>query len=546
MSLDPTSNGDPCRLIRERRGGWCSVFAKIVPAIAVCGVLSQRSVAQVTAPSKPAAISGAAGASAKPAAVSAGLFHVRFDATVQGEPYSGRVYVAMGKSDKREPRLGMGDWFGGAQVFALDVSKINAGGDVTLGPDTLAYPKTFEEFAGGEYFVQAIARRNLDSCHPGTDAGNLFSEPVKVNIEKGNAAAVELVLSKVVPERAFKETDRVKLFEMKSPSLSKFLGRDFKIKAGVILPAEWKDDASVHTPTLYWIGGFGGDHRAAFQMARMFSQTPGADKCLIVVPDPTCYWGHSVFADSATNGPWGEALTKEMIPALEAKFHGSGTEAHRYVSGISSGGWSSLWLQVAYPETFHAVWSHCPDPVDFHDFQRIDLYLPGVSMYVDPAGERRPLARQGGQVMLWYKDFVAQETVMGPGGQIQSFEAVFSPRGPDGRPVELFDRKTGLVNASTAKAWEPYDIRAVIERDWKTLGPKLAGKLHVIAGGEDTFYLEGAVKRLAETMKKLGSDADIQVIEGMPHTVHQPAVKKMFEVISGGVSESSEAPKSVQ
>jgi len=533
-SIDSSATSRFKALSRWERFGWARLgLAWVLSALLANVLIAPCSVAQVSAP-------------AEPAAVKAGLFHVRFDAALQSEPYSGRVYVAIGKSDTREPRLKMGDWFAGAQVFARDVSKVGPGGDVLFGPDALAYPKSSEDFGNGEYFVQAIARRNLDSCHPGSDEGDLYSEPRKVSFEKGNARAVELVLSKSVAAKLFKETDRVKLFEIKSPSLSKFLGRDFTMKAGVILPAGWKDDASVRTPTLYWIGGFGGDHRAAFQMARMLAQTPGADKCLVVVPDPTCYWGHSVFADSATNGPWGQAFTSEMIPALEAKFHGSGTVEHRYVSGISSGGWSSLWLQVTYPETFSGVWSHCPDPVDFHDFQRIDLNAPGVSMYVDPSGERRPLARQGGQVKLWYKDFIAQESVMGPGGQIGSFEAVFSPRGADGRPVELFDRKTGLVNASTAKAWEKYDIRAVLERDWQTLGPKLAGKLHVVAGGEDTFYLEGAVKRLAQTMKTLGSDADIQVIDGMPHTVHQPTVKKMFEVITGIASESSEAPKSAE
>lgn len=509
-------------------------------------LIAPRSVAQVAAPPKPAAAAGSAVEAPNPAAATAGLFHVRFDAALQSKPYSGRVYVAVAKGGRREPRLGMGDWFAGAQVFAMDVANIGAGGEVMFGPDVLAYPKSYRDFENGEYTVQAIARRNLDSCHPGADEGNLYSEPVKVSFEKGNAGAVELALTRAVAARPFKETDRVKLFEMKSPSLSKFLGRDFTMKAGVILPAGWKDEAHVRTPTLYWIGGFGGDHRAAFQMARWFAEIPGADKCLIVVPDPTCYWGHSVFADSATNGPWGHALTSEMIPALESKFHGSGGPERRYVSGISSGGWSSLWLQVAYPDTFNGVWSHCPDPVDFHDFQQIDLNAPGVSMYVDPAGERRPLARNDGQVMLWYKDFVAQETVMGPGGQIGSFEAVFSPRGADGRPVELFDRATGLVNASTAGAWGVYDIRGVIERDWKTLGPKLAGKVHVVAGGEDTFYLEGAVERLADAMKKLGSDADIQVVEGMPHTVHQPTLKGMFEVIAGEASESREAPKPVQ
>src|SRR4030095_12709003 len=124
-----------------------------------------------------------------------------------------------------------------------------------------------------------------------------------------------------------------------------------------------------------------------------------------------------------------------------------------------------------------------------------------ANMYRDEKGRRRPLARRGGdeQVSLWYDDFVRQETVMGPGGQIHSFEAVFSPRGPDGTPRPLFDRTTGAIDLETATAWEPYDIRLVIERNWTTLGPKLKGKLHIYAGSQDNFYLDGAAKLLKQS-----------------------------------------------
>ena len=40
-----------------------------------------------------------------------------------------------------------------------------------------------------------------------------------------------------------------------------------------------------------------------------------------------------------------------------------------------------------------------------------------------------------------------------------------------------------------------------------SLGPKLGGKLHVYTGSEDTFYLDGAVVLLKESLAKLGSDA---------------------------------------
>jgi hypothetical protein len=163
------------------------------------------------------------------------------------------------------------------------------------------------------------------------------------------------------------------------------------------------------------------------------------------------------------------------------------------------------------------TWSTAPDPVDFRDFQRINLYRAGENMYVDAGKKRRPLARVGGQVRLWYQGFADMEWTLGPGGQLHSFEAVFSPRGKDGKPRLIWDRKTGKVDTAVTKTWEKYDIRLVLERNWKTLGPKLKGKLHVIMGDSDTFYLEGASILLKKSLKDIGSDADVEIVPGRDH-----------------------------
>ena len=234
--------------------------------------------------------------------------------------------------------------------------------------------------------------------------------------------------------------------------------------------------------------------------------------------DAECEWGHHVFADSATNGPRGQALVSEMIPAIDRQFRTVAKPAARFISGHSSGGWSSLWLQVSYPDVFGGVWSSSPDPVDFRDFQRIDLYaVPPLNMYRDPQGARRPIARRGETPVLWYDSFCKMDDVLGRGGQMRSFEAVFSPLGPDGLPRHLWDRRTGQIAPAVAKAWQPYDIRLKLERNWKELGPKLRGKLHITVGSLDTFYLEGAVVRLAAALKKLGSDARITIVPGADH-----------------------------
>src|SRR5262249_31409595 len=190
-----------------------------------------------------------------------------------------------------------------------------------------------------------------------------------------------------------------------------------------------------------------------------------------VVLDPNCRTGHHVLPDSANNGPCGKALVEELIPHIERTFRGIGRPEARFITGHSSGGWSSLWLQVAYPDFFGGVWSLSPDPVDFRDFQRINIYKGGENCFKDASGALRPLGRRDDKPILYFQPFSEMEFVLGRSGQLGSFEAVFSPRGPDGHPRQLWDRKTGVIDPEVAKSWEAYDINLVLKRNWKVLEP---------------------------------------------------------------------------
>jgi hypothetical protein len=233
--------------------------------------------------------------------------------------------------------------------------------------------------------------------------------------------------------------------------------------------------------------------------------------------DPTTAWGHHVFADSEINGPCGRALVEEFIPHLEKEFRLLGEPRGRYLTGHSSGGWSSLWLQICWPDFFGGAWATAPDPVDFHSFCGIDIYAAEDNAYLDPSGRPRPIMRSDGRVVRYLQDFVRMEETLGPGGQLSSFEAVFGPRAGDGSPTQLFDRSTGKINHEVIDAWRRYDMQAKIEREWRALGPKLSGKLTIIVGEDDNFHLEQAVGRLKATLEKLRSDARVIIVPEKDH-----------------------------
>jgi hypothetical protein len=442
-------------------------------------------------------------------------FRVSFAPAVSTQPFSGRIVVML-STGNREPRFGP-NWFNPEPMFAVDVKQLAPGQAVTVGAAAIAFPKPLADLPKGSYAVQAIMDFDRGSRQFANAPGNGYSVARRLELDPATSGPIDLTIDQVVKPTSVRDSDRVKFVSFESPALSRFHGRAVHLHAGVVLPASYDADPERKYPAIYDIPGFGGNHLTArFLAGRNVTEVAGVEMIYIVL-DPDCRWGHHVFADSANNGPCGAALIEELIPHLEKQFRIIPKSTARFVTGHSSGGWSSLWLQVTYPDTFGGVWSTAPDPVDFRDFQRINLYVPGTNMFTDGAGQPRPLARRGDRPVLYYQPFSDMEEVMGHGGQLGSFEAVFSPRGQDGRPVQLWDRRTGAINPDVAKAWEKYDIRLTLERQWSTLGPKLQGKLHVYMGELDTFYLEGATRLLKESLAKLGSDAKVELFPGKDH-----------------------------
>jgi len=306
-------------------------------------------------------------------------------------------------------------------------------------------------------------------------------------------------------------------FALRSEKLSAFLGRDAFLRASIVAP-EGIDLATL--PVCYQIHGFGGDHIGGLTSGAQLKKSMRErdyPRMVYVFLDGSCPLGHHEFADSDNNGPWGTALISELLPALEATIGGVRDASRRFVTGHSSGGWSALWLQVMHPDFFGGCWATAPDSVDFRDWSGINLYTAS-NVFRNEAGEARPLVMRGTDVSTTVEAFVRGELAEGStGGQLASFDAVFSSRGTDGLPLPMFDRTTGAIDRAVVDAWKRYDIGMRLREQWKECAPKLQGKLHVWIGDQDTYRLQGAVALLKSDLARLGSDADVIIVEGRDH-----------------------------
>ena len=482
--------------------------------------------------------------------------NVTLDPAVVEQPISGRLFIYCSRKPTGEPRFGP-DWFSPEPFFAIDVRNFKPGLTRVVDDRADGFPDRLSTLPPGKYRVQALLDQALDTHQPAYAAGNIFSDVREWRVDAESSSGVDLVLNHVVQPRRFQQSGWLKEVSLESKLLSDFHQRPVLHQAAVVLPQSYSRQPERRYPVLYIVPGFGGTHYDAARLYPMGAPPaePGEVEFIRVLLSGDCRWGHHVFADSETNGPHGEALVRELIPHIDATYRTVAEPTARFVTGHSSGGWSSLWLEVNYPDKFGGVWSTAPDPVDFHDWQQVDLYAsPPLSLYYDEEGRRRPIARQAGKAILWYASFGKMDDVLGRGGQLRSFEAVFSPLDENGLPQKLWDRETGEIDPDVVQAWSKYDISRLLQRDWLTMEPKLRGKLHIYTGALDTFYLDGATRRLAETLKQLGSDAEVVVVPGKDHRdvlskeLRHTIMRQMSEMFltAHGRSESRRAPETAR
>jgi S-formylglutathione hydrolase FrmB len=444
----------------------------------------------------------------------------------------GRLYVVVARRGSREPRMMLADaeFFTAFSppVLGRDADAFGPGSVAMLDGSAAVFPiGSFTRLTAGDYVVQAVFHANRDLNRPDAP-GNLFSDPIRVTIDPARAVTLRLELSHIVPpDEPPPDTDYVKYVKLRSELLSQFHGRPIYLRAAVILPRDFDKETERRYPLRVHIGGYGTRYTAAgFMMSprsgfRRAWLDDVAPRMLLLHLDGAGPYGDPYQVNSDNNGPYGDAVTRELIPFVEKKFRGIGEGYARVTDGASTGGWVSFALQVFYPDFFNGCWSHAPDPVDFRAYELIDIY-DDANAYVNSRGFERPSAREiSGEVRYTVRHECQLEVVLGRGNRWWAsgkdwcaWNAVFGPRGADGLPKPLWDGRTGAIDRSVVEHWKKYDLRQVLEENWPTLGPKLRGKIHIWVGDADDYFLNNAVHLLDKSLQNLQPPFDGKITYG--------------------------------
>ena len=423
---------------------------------------------------------------------------------------------------------------GNMYVAAQDIVAWGSDRLVKVNTSTNVFPTALSTLPAGSYRMQAVLSRDNRYNHDQGGPGDLFSVVERVEFPLGQS--VTLTLADQIPEsmkwdsssecesdnaRRASVQPHLQEFKLQSNFLKSFWDHSVALRAWVLLPDDYREDARKTWPTVYVNGVFGATHKSNFDLANYVYQAGISNDypMIWVFLDYSTPNGPTLYADSANNGPWGSALTEELIPALEQHYRMDARSSGRLLTGHSSGGWASVWLQVRYPKVFGGAWATAPDSLDFRAFLNTNLYEFGANLYQDEKGILRGIARDRNRIITTTRDSARLESLLSPdGGIFRHWECVFSPRGPDGTPLEMFDRADGRVHREVVSYWrDNYDISRFISKHWEDLQEHLDGKLHIFVGTVDDHYLEKSVYKLREVLRELDAQAHFVFLEGRTH-----------------------------
>lgn len=504
-------------------------------------------------------------------------FAIAFPVASSAEPLDGRMLLLVSKDGSKEPREQINEDLSTQQVFGVDVDGLKPGTDAIVDAGAFGYPlQSLADLPPGEYWVQALLHRyetfRRSDGHTvklpmdrgegqqwNSAPGNLYSTPQKITVSANDARTIKISLDKVIaPIEPPKNTRYIKHVRMQSERLTRFWGRPMYLGAHVLLPEGFDSHPNVHYPLVIFHGHFPADfggfrpeppdpnlkpdyserfHLAGYnkiqqEQAHQFYQDwtgPNFPRLIIIeIQHANPYYDDSYAVNSANLGPYGDAITYELIPFIEKQFRGIGKGWARFMYGGSTGGWEALAAQIFYPDEYNGAWGACPDPIDFRAYTVVNIYEHENAYFAEAPWKQTP--RPGkrnylGELAATTQQLNYLELALGTnsrsGGQWDIWQAVYSPVGSDGYPKPIWDKVTGKIDRSVAEYWrENFDLGHILRRDWAKLGPKLEGKLHIYVGEADNYYLNNAVYLVEDFLKTTKNPAYGGEVDYEPRAEH--------------------------
>lgn len=492
--------------------------------------------------------------------LSAQMFNVKINSNLHTENFDGRLLLLFSNNNAAEPRFQISDALTTQIILGKNVDQWAIGATQSIAQEAYGFPKErLSEIPAGDYYVQVLLHKyetfklkngkvvklpmdRGEGQHWNVAPGNIYSKPIKIHFDPKNTEVVQLTIDQIIPP-IIEPTDSkyIKHIKIQSKLLTEFWGRPMYLGAHILLPEGFDTHQNIKYPLAIYHGHFPSDisgfsttppnpnlipdtsarfningynkiqEEEAYQFYKQWTGPNFPRVLAIEIQHATPYYDDSYAVNSANMGPYGDAITYELIPEIEKQFRGIGQGWARFTYGGSTGGWEALAVQVFYPNEYNGAYAACPDPIDFNHYTTINIYKDENAYYAK--SDFKDLARPShrnylGHINSTIKETNQRELALGThsrsGDQYDVWEAVFSPMGEDGYPKRIFDKHSGTIDKSVAAYWkENYDLAHIIKRDWPKIGEQLKGKIHLYVGDMDNYYLNNAVYTAEDMLKQL-------------------------------------------
>ena len=487
-------------------------------------------------------------------------FEISFPSAVHAQPITGRLFVMISRTNEPEVRL-QRTWFNSPEMIGVDVTRLEPGHAAMVDAAVLGTPlRSVNEIPPGDYYVQAVLNvytefhradghvlwAHMDQGEGqqfNKSPGNLFSKVSKLHLDR--AGTFSLSLSEVVPPlEPTVDTKWVKHIRLQSDLLTRFWGRPIYLSAVVLLPKDYAAHPGVYFPVIYYqpehfrsfppfefrtdnpaetdterrrreIAGFESGYE--FSQAWRSEHFPRMIAVSVQTPTPLSDWSGGV--DSANNGPYGEAIVKELIPSIERRFRIVRQPFARVLTGKHSAGRSALALQLQHADFFGGAWIFHPWPFSFQRYFGLDIYendnafivkSTDIPLWARNPSEWLPVERyftrsMSGIPLVSFRQVSQHDSVMAGmagGDPIGADDAILGPVGSNGYPRPLWSRTTGQIDREVADFWREHaDLAYYAQTNWSKIGPQLDGKLHFYVGDMDEFYRNAGVHLFEEFLQ---------------------------------------------
>jgi hypothetical protein len=492
--------------------------------------------------------------------LNAQMFNVKINNNLHTENFDGRLLLLFSNNNAAEPRFQISDALSTQIILGKNVDQWAIGSTQSIAQEAYGFPKErLSDIPAGDYYVQVLLHKyetfhlkngkvvklpmdRGEGQHWNLAPGNIYSKPIKIHFDPKNTEVVQLTIDQIIPP-IIEPTDSkyIKHIKIQSKLLTEFWGRPMYLGAHILLPEGFDTHPNVKYPLAIYHGHFPSDisgfsttppnpnlipdtsarfnitgynkiqEEEAYQFYKQWTGPSFPRVLAIEIQHATPYYDDSYAVNSANMGPYGDAITYELIPEIEKQFRGIGQGWARFTYGGSTGGWEALAVQVFYPNEYNGAYAACPDPIDFNHYTTINIYKDENAYYAK--SDFKDLARPShrnylGHINSTIKETNQRELALGThsrsGDQYDVWEAVFSPMGEDGYPKRIFDKHSGTIDKSVAAYWkENYDLAHIIKRDWPKIGEQLKGKIHLYVGDMDNYYLNNAVYTAEDMLKQL-------------------------------------------